>query len=547
MTTTSFVARLRRLFSPNKSVKRESVRHLRLMQLEDRRVLNATFAFDGTDQLLLSSFDNVGGGTGSTDLDVSFDSGGGVSELVFTLNDGVWTDLGVSDPGISVVGGTELRVDQTIFEDGGDTLDIQILDNTVGVTDVMLNVTFSSAVTLPDSPTAGSFQLDVDGNVQINASLDTEGSDFTVMAGGSINGSGLVTAATVDLNASSGIGNTTGLMLAGSTITADTTTGDVDIDNHLGTAVTLSSLTSGSGSVEFDQSGGGDLITNTVNATSATITNDSGAIDLGNVALTGNLDVMAGGNVTDSGTVDVDGTTNIAATGNNVTLDSAGNDFTGAVSVTAADAKLVDTNAIDLGNVALTGNLGVTAGGNVTQQAGDDITAAGLALMVDGTTTLDNAGNNVTNFAANNGGQTVYRDADTLNVEAITVDGMTITGITTTNDDVKLIVDANDLDVDADIALGTGNLFLDVTGNVTQQAGDDITAAGLALMVDGTTTLNSANDVDTLAADNGGETLFTDADGAAVGSVTVDGMTVTGITTSADDVKLTMTTGNLSI
>ena len=36
------------------------------------------------------------------------------------------------------------------------------------------------------------------------------------------------------------------------------------------------------------------------------------------------------------------------------------------------------------------------------------------------------------------------------------------------------------------ITLGTGNLFLNVTGNVTQNAGDTITAAGLALMVTGT-------------------------------------------------------------
>ena len=53
--------------------------------------------------------------------------------------------------------------------------------------------------------------------------------------------------------------------------------------------------------------------------------------------------------------------------------------------------------------------------------------------------------------------------------------------------------------------LGTGNLFLNVTGNVTQKAGDTITAAGLALMVDGTTTLNDpANNVITLAANTGG-------------------------------------------
>ncbi|HAD57889.1 MAG TPA: hypothetical protein DCG12_01415, partial [Planctomycetaceae bacterium] len=188
MSTATILERIRSFFRKNAKSETKRKRQLQLKQLEERRVLNATFAFDGTDQLLLSSFDNVGGGgTGSTDLDVSYDSGGGVSgELVFTLNDGVWTDLGVADPGISVVGGTELRVDQTIFEDGGDTLDIQILDDTVGATDVMLNVTFSSAVSLPDSPTNGTLMADVDGNVDIDAALTTNGNRIDINAAGNV-------------------------------------------------------------------------------------------------------------------------------------------------------------------------------------------------------------------------------------------------------------------------------------------------------------------------------------------------------------------------
>ena len=100
MGTAKMLDRIRSLFRRGEAVNRKKKRQLRLMQLEERRVLNATFAFDGTDQLILNSFDNVGGGgTGSTDLDVSFDNG--ANELVFTLNDGVWADAGVADPGIS--------------------------------------------------------------------------------------------------------------------------------------------------------------------------------------------------------------------------------------------------------------------------------------------------------------------------------------------------------------------------------------------------------------------------------------------------------------
>ena len=52
------------------------------------------------------------------------------------------------------------------------------------------------------------------------------------------------------------------------------------------------------------------------------------------------------------------------------------------------------------------------------------------------------------------------------------------------------------------IKLGSGNLFLDVAGNVTQTTTGTITAAGLALMVDGNTMLGLGNNVATLAANN---------------------------------------------
>ena len=94
-------------------------------------------------------------------------------------------------------------------------------------------------------------------------------------------------------------------------------------------------------------------------------------------------------------------------------------------------------------------------------------------------------------------------DANTLAVGTVTVAGMTVIGITTTNDDVKLTVDIGNLDINQAIALGIGDLFLDVTGNVAQTA--SITASGLGLMVDGSTTLNDlGNNVATLAAANGG-------------------------------------------
>ena len=69
------------------------------------------------------------------------------------------------------------------------------------------------------------------------------------------------------------------------------------------------------------------------------------------------------------------------------------------------------------------------------------------------------------------------------------------------------------------IKLGSGNLFLDVAGNVTQTTTGTITAAGLALMVDGNTMLGLGNNVATLAANTGGTIFYNDSDGLTVGTV----------------------------
>jgi hypothetical protein len=74
-----------------------------------------------------------------------------------------------------------------------------------------------------------------------------------------INGANLSSAGTVDLNAATGIGNTQAVNTAAASISADTTNGNIDINNNLGTAVAATSLTTGTGNIAFDQTGGGSL------------------------------------------------------------------------------------------------------------------------------------------------------------------------------------------------------------------------------------------------------------------------------------------------
>ena len=58
------------------------------------------------------------------------------------------------------------------------------------------------------------------------------------------------------------------------------------------------------------------------------------------------------------------------------------------------------------------------------------------------------------------------------------------------------------IDLDLTAAAG-GDLLLDVGGQVNQNAPGTVVADGLALLVDGITTLTLLNDVNSLAADTG--------------------------------------------
>src|SRR5207249_366092 len=142
-----------------------------------------------------------------------------------------------------------------------------------------------------------------------------------------------------------------------------------------------------------------------------------------------------------------------------------------------------------------TGNLTLSVTGNVTQGASGVLTAAGLQLMGSGSVHLDNGANDVTTLAASFNGPISYTDLNALTVGTVSdgFSGMTSSGITCTNHDVKLSSPTR-RSSDLAVTLGTGNLTLSVTGNVTQGASGVLTAAGLQLMGSGSVHLdNGAN------------------------------------------------------
>jgi Repeats of unknown function (DUF5649) len=102
--------------------------------------------------------------------------------------------------------------------------------------------------------------------------------------------------------------------------------------------------------------------------------------------------VVTAKGITDSGTVKVAGDTTLTATTFSVVLDSLNNDFNKVSVVSANNVTLRDADDINLGGMTLTGNLGVTANGAVTNTG---------VLDIDGTTAITATGFNVTLNQAN--------------------------------------------------------------------------------------------------------------------------------------------------
>ncbi len=184
--------------------------------------------------------------------------------------------------------------------------------------------------------------------------------------------------------------------------------------------------------------------------------------------------------------------------------------------------------------------------GDVNQTSMGIISAAGLGLMVEGRTVLD-ADNQISVLGADNVGYTILNATNDLVVGTVTIASggqheMSAIGVTTIDSDVKLSV-FGELHLEQSISLGGGNLFLQATEDILQSDAGTITANSLALMVDGTSILDAANDVNVFAAANSGFTLFNAIDDLVVGTVTAVAqtpfaMTVSGIDTGNHDLKL---------
>ncbi|MEO2019186.1 MAG: hypothetical protein ABGZ53_32995, partial [Fuerstiella sp.] len=504
MTTSSFVARIRRLFSSKKSVAQKRIRHLRLLQLEDRRVLNASFALTGLD-LTLDSFD-VGDGNLSISMGTASIDGANVDAFVFALDANTWdTDPGLPADGLEV-SGTELRVAQSLFEaPPGASVDIIVSDSN----NVSVDITLLTQV----ETFGGNFQATTDGNFGsgVGDDLLTSGNEanedsgsVTITAGlnvtllGDIDTSGFDNVANA---ADSDAGAVTINTLNGNITTAAISAvgGDTDdadlLPNGEGGVVTLHAVDGDASGTDGDVTVDGDINTSTELAATTNVNIDAyrdAHINAPITTLGGYVDVDAGRDILS------------AAAGDITTTGDKANEDSGDVTMDAGRnvnlQGFVDTRGIDNAAPGKGGDITIRShDGNITTQAGATLNAEGGDSAADGipddeggVITLD-AQTPITNVTFDGAGgvddaleQITWAAHDLQTGDLVVYNdggGTTIGGLTSTNTYAVIVVDAN-----------TIQLALNQANALTSGTAIDLTdGAGAAHTL--TTTRAAASDV----------------------------------------------------
>ncbi len=454
-------------------------------------------------------------GTGN----VSIAQTGGLSDVQFTVDDGSFTLTATGDVITSLV-------DTSNTDD--DTNDISI------------SVTGAGSDVFAGGINAGS------------ANDVTLGS-----AAAQVNGSGAaphVVADVLTITAATGIGAGALLELGGiNTLSATTTNGNIDIDHVADSAVTVSALTTGTGTITYDQTGTQDVNVGTATTTAGAvaITNDGGnltatTVTAGGATSDASLATTTSGNIL-IGAVTAGRDAILSAFGS---VRESGDDAGADVTATAGDV-IIDAGA-DIDGTAGDTRLEIAAGESVDASAGGNILLEGVGALT--LLDVDSTGGNIDVLAAG-----------TLTATDVLTTGGNIVLRTTTGGIVATLVDASgSVSIDADAGNVTvGSVTAGTTAGLNADSGDivdsaddtlvDITAGGLITLVasgdiDGPTAAGGdPHDALELAA---GSTVTATAGSGrrivlqAPGLLTVDGASVAGagtVSVFADDLDVTDT------
>jgi filamentous hemagglutinin family protein len=331
----------------------------------------------------------------------------------------------VADDAIQLTGAVDVS-------NGGGTISGTVSQTAGSVT--INNIT--TPATISSSTNNGNVTIQGSGNLSINSiTAGTAQVSVTSTAGSVIDHASDttadITADTVILSAATGLGSSAAIELASATSISATSagSGNIDIDHVADASTSITTIAqTGTGHILFDQTGSQALaITN--NATTAagnlTLTTD-GTFALAVTSVTGDMSLTSSGAITDTGTITVSGTTTLASgAANDITFDTASNNFGTVITTNGNNVTLVDTNAIALGASTVSGNFGVTAGGAITDSGILAVTGTSSFTAGANAITLDSANDftgavSLSNTGSNN---VIIDDANNLTLGTVTVGG----------------------------------------------------------------------------------------------------------------------------
>ncbi|MBL1140580.1 MAG: hypothetical protein HND53_00945 [Proteobacteria bacterium] len=390
--------------------------------------------------------------TGTPDLNVTIT--GGQDVFINFINGAVTSSqLNGSIVGAGTVNSINLGVTNNTFTFDDNTFGIVASANAFDfdLRATAINLNFDNATDI-DVKTSGTVKLQATAGAIEDAAADVNLSGLDIIAG------------TIDLDATAGIGNADEITIRTTNVSADSTANNVDIDSLATAGVTATSLTTGTGTITFDQTGG-----QTLGVTSATTTAGDITITNDNANLTATT-VTAGG---------ADGDVILTTTtGGNVLLGSVtGSGATGSIAITSA-AAITDATANDAiaDVIGVTTSLSAASGIGQGANASIDVNTSTLTSATSGTNGI---AINLLNDAAAVAGLGANHAVTASLVDATTSGNITITGSAGSGTRTYTLVDTNagTISVAAtagDMALGVltaGTAGTANTVNVTATAG----------------------------------------------------------------------------
>ena len=241
-----------------------------------------------------------------------------------------------------------------------------------------------------------------------------------------------------------------------------------------------------------------------------------------------NLSLDTRAQLVQAGSYLVSGNATFASDGD-IVLVNAGNDFGGVVDLAGGSAMVLDSNALTLGTLALTGYLTASStgalnlgrggvAGNLTASSNGGAVGQSGALAVGGSSAIDaasgnialsNAGNDFAGAVSLRGGSATITDRNALTLGTLLLNGLVATSQGALN-------------------LGSGG----ISGNLTASSNGGAVSQSDALAVGGTGTIDAANSTITLdnagndftgtVNANGGAVALADANSLALGAVAAD-------------------------